>query len=548
MSVPLPALQNRRGPGGHRMTFREIKSPPTRQLSLGTRSFSSESLVSRPVEQVDSAPIKETHILEDKKPTFQSVLQESQKIWKLVKVNRLFDQSVSPKIRRNKIKKAIQKSLGKLQVCSAKLNKMQIVLNKKRTRILERTHENLIQKCRFHQKSKVIRNIIEEYRLEINNLKQQHIQRIYQNINDLNRLASLVQRDEPDTTFSINIDALKIDMDSFPNSNEDAIELIRKKEILKRYYSRTMPFTFSYNRISLDELIKTCYKTYQPDLLVFDDDGTSSISFQIFLENNTKEFLIDIEKRIQASVLQPQNCGTYIIQQCEAFIELFKLNKNHVLPILFILFSRHFFSKIYVNEISEPLSAVVYNAAYLERLIILKKLMPTAYGSAPKYMPESMRAMPLKMIPDNNPYKEAMVLLQTLSFHICPIDFCRQVHCALRVIHQIAFDIAFNEGKGPNGQLIGKDDFELTFDELFDITTVIFLLSDPICAFFMVKLYAPYIHGLKMPSEFNFAFTNLKAICEMISKMDVNDFVEQAKNTTLPKIIELETDPLNIMK
>ena len=95
------------------------------------------------------------------------------------------------------------------------------------------------------------------------------------------------------------------------------------------------------------------------------------------------------------------------------------------------------------------------------------------------------------------------------------------------------------------GKVIAKSDHLLCLDDLFDISLLVFLLSNAIPIYPLVKSFQPYYKGLEMTSDLEFAFTNIEAIISHIELMDLNSFLQTAKE----RINEsLEIDPLNIMQ
>lgn len=88
-------------------------------------------------------------------------------------------------------------------------------------------------------------------------------------------------------------------------------------------------------------------------------------------------------------------------------------------------------------------------------------------------------------------------------------------------------------------------DHVLNYDDLIDISLVVFLLASPNQLYPIVLEMEPFLDGMKLNSEYEFAFTNLLAMIKHIENTDIIQLKKTIK-TNIDK--EAEFDPLKIMR
>lgn len=181
---------------------------------------------------------------------------------------------------------------------------------------------------------------------------------------------------------------------------------------------------------------------------------------------------------------------------------------------------------------------------FAAKVKVLYQHSPFELGFTENFLPNKYKTIALSAFPDNNPYKDAIMIFNKLPFYTCPIDFCRTMHEGLKVVQCIASQISFNEKSQATGKIYAKSDHLLCLDDLFDITLITMLMSNPIPVFQMVETFQPFIQSLQMTSELEFAFTNINALMEHIKNLDIEKFAKDAKMRAEE---EMEIDPLNIL-
>ena len=173
----------------------------------------------------------------------------------------------------------------------------------------------------------------------------------------------------------------------------------------------------------------------------------------------------------------------------------------------------------------------------------MRLLSPIAFGINESFLPAKYRTVPLAKFRDNNPYGESVGLLVSAALQCCPIDFSKVIYDALKSIQAIASKISY-DAKVAAGKVEAKGDHLLCLDDLADVTLIVFLLSEPCALATAVNNLGPYVQGLQMLSELEFAFTNIAAVVRHIMELDFDKFMEEANARSATV---LETDPLNIM-
>ena len=313
------------------------------------------------------------------------------------------------------------------------------------------------------------------------------------------------------------------------------------KENDKRYLclseAKKKPIKVNREQIELSKVTRLCQSIISNDFFI--DYGTAESFFFNILE---KCNLSTIQKRLQIIERNPNSIGNAILTTTNEFI------KNNNLPldalsIYFILFTRYYFCHIYENTlINVILSSDV--KLFASKVDFLRKQSAIGFGLSQNFLPAKLKSVPLYTFPNDNPYSKAIGFFSMLPYYYCPIDFCKQFHETLKEIQNAASEISFKKSM-EKGKVIAKSDHLLCLDDLFDISLLVFLLSNAIPIYPLVKSFQPYYKGLEMTSDLEFAFTNIEAIISHIELMDLNSFLQTAKE----RINEsLEIDPLNIMQ
>jgi hypothetical protein len=142
--------------------------------------------------------------------------------------------------------------------------------------------------------------------------------------------------------------------------------------------------------------------------------------------------------------------------------------------------------------------------------------------------------------PPDNLYQTAIAIFDALPYFICPIDFCMALHEGLKTLQNIASERSFEYLKA-KGTWSAKRDHLLCLDDLVDVLTIVFLLANPMPTIGIVLAFEPYIHGLEMTSELEFAFTNISAMVGHLLEVTMEDFIQE---TRAKAVAAMEFDPL----
>jgi hypothetical protein len=215
-----------------------------------------------------------------------------------------------------------------------------------------------------------------------------------------------------------------------------------------------------------------------------------------------------------------------LLRSSQEFIKANDL-PDDALSILFLLLARLCFKKLYEGELGRMIVHSDYKG-FTNRVAHFRQLSPSDFGITENFLPHVLLSVPLAEFPDQNPYKDTIALFERLTYYICPIDFCMNLHVALRRLQNIASSASF-EYVNSRGTLSAKRDHLLCTDDLVDISTVIFLLGNPVPVSALVQAFEPFIHGLEMTSELEFAFTSISAIVTRLLELDVDSFMQEAR-------------------
>jgi hypothetical protein len=210
------------------------------------------------------------------------------------------------------------------------------------------------------------------------------------------------------------------------------------------------------------------------------------------------------------------------------------------LPIVFLLFTRYYFQRLYESEIRHEIARIDF-ADVGARVTQMRQLNAAGFGVTEAFLDWRTLTAPLSTVTvDGNPYRTPIETFERLPYYVCPIDFCVTLAEALRAIQNIASRCSF-EYLSRRGKVSAKRDHLLCLDELVDVSTVVFLLANPVPTIGLVLAFEPYIRGLEMTSDLDFAFTNISAIIRHILDLNMEEFMQAARAKAEAA---MEIDPL----
>ena len=353
------------------------------------------------------------------------------------------------------------------------------------------------------------------------------------------------QRENPDVELTVDVQALLDRLDGFPTLSPEARTLKRHQSMMKAYYGsliRSPPQQIPVSK-RLHALFFKCEKLIDPQTQYFRDRSDDLIEFENVLRQMKKPFIERLNERVEKCVVEPQLIGAAILEQSADLAKTIKVDYEKTLPVWFVLFSRVFFDRIYVKTLAaQPLSSAAVE--FQRRVYRIRKLTPVAIGAGAEFLGAKLKTLRLIDFPKMHLYSAAVAVFAQLSYVVCPIDFCKAANDALSVVQAQAQAFSFTEYLHTTGCVGAESDHALSLDQLFDIGIIVFLLADPVDVLTLVEHFGKFVGALQLPSAFQFGFTNIKAMCDYVMKLDMNKFLEEARQR---QDLDQEIDPLNIL-
>lgn len=344
----------------------------------------------------------------------------------------------------------------------------------------------------------------------------------------LGEVVHLVQLHK-DFDMTIKFGAMDVERDM--RAFEETDEEIKKLKVQIRRVKSAMTLV-KVKKAKFDEMIKEAKQDFDPVSGYFSDNTRAEAMLMEFLERGAIE---GFNKILEQATRDKDSIGKLVLGVSREFL---KDRGEQELQVVFILFCRCIFARIYPRDLYTSV-----NGEFDRRVMEMRRLPSVAFGINQSFLPARYRAMPIREMPVDNPYRESVELLLIASFQYCPIDFCKRICDALKSIQAIASKISY-DAKAAKGVVEAKSDHLLCLDDLSDITLIVFLLAEPYAMAPLVNYFEPYVPGLEMTSELEFGFTNISAVIRHIMDLDFDKFMEEAKQKTSS---EVEADPLNIL-
>jgi hypothetical protein len=295
----------------------------------------------------------------------------------------------------------------------------------------------------------------------------------------------------------------------------------------------------------LDCVFAKCAETYDAKATYFPDSGSAELLFLRALDELPSSFHRRTDHRLARCLAEPHRVGITLLDQCADLIRERSLTEGATQMFLFLLFARLYFSEIFLKSFGQqtPLASPM-SLDFQDRVHRLRRLTPIGFGLCEKYLETKLLGSRLVDFAGENGYSAAVGLFAEMNFILCPIDFCVKAQAALEKVQETASKNAFESDQRRTGQVLAKSDYSLSYDELFDVAMVVWLLSDPIDTIGLVRAYDPFIAGLQLPATLNWAFAIVKGLCEFVVGLDMREFVNQARQRMLR---DEEMDPLHIL-
>lgn len=350
--------------------------------------------------------------------------------------------------------------------------------------------------------------------------------------------------EQPLRGFKIKILELLDFMNEFPWSYHPAAKLKRQELTMKAHVKMMIEESKKETGIDkrLSAIFLRCEQRIDDELGYFPDHGIEERFFEMAIEQMNPEFGKRMNVRIFKCIADPTKIGAMILDQCTDLAQAKKFDLDKTVRYMFLFFARLYFSRIYEKSLAtQGISPGVYE--FQRRVYELRKVPPVGFGFGEKFLVTKLKTLPLNGFPSEHCYTEAMGLFQQLAFQVCPIDFSRMGHNALAEVQKQARRLVFENYQKETGQIVAESDYSLSLDELFDITFIVFLLSDPVDTWTLVQSFRGYIKSLQLPSPFAFAFTNISAMCDRIMSLNMDEFMKEVK-VRLDQ--DQNVDPLNI--
>ena len=277
-----------------------------------------------------------------------------------------------------------------------------------------------------------------------------------------------------------------------------------------------------------------CTKLFNTEMGFFPDEGVAESLFETSVGDG-----FGVQKRIDMIMVNPAVVGKAILASANEYLKAHDMKESD-LQVYFILFCRLYFSRLYLGELGNIIKTYNYGE-YARKVSQLRALSAIGFGFTENFLDDKYKAMPLNSFPRDNPYRQAIDRFEQLPFHTCPIDFCAACHAALRVLQNIASEISWSLKEQQTGKIYAKSDHVLCLDDLRDITMIVYLLGNPVPVAGLVHAFDPFIRGLELTSELEFAYTNISAMVSHILSLDIDAFMKEAATRTEEM---MDVDPL----
>ena len=423
--------------------------------------------------------------------------------------------------------------------------KIQKEIDKKRARLEEKIAD-LEGDSTKTPKMRAAQLITIEMRQRLNEMRDEFLDKMRE---DMLRIMSYVKafhEENPMKAVKIKISELNDFLNDYPWSYQPAGKLKRQELTMKAHLKRMIEESKKQTGLDkrLSAIFLRCEKVIDDELGYFPDVGIEEGFFETAIEQMKPDFTKRMNVRIFKCIADPTKIGAMILDQCEDLAQEKRFEKEKTIRYMFLLFSRLYFSRIYEKSLStQGIGPGVYE--FQKRIYELRKLPPVGFGFGEQFLSPKLMALPLNQFPQEHLYTTAMGLFQQLNFQICPIDFCRVGQLALAEVQMQARKLVFENYQRETGQIVAESDYSLSLDDLFDMTVIVFLLSDPVDTWTLVQSFRGYIKSLQLPSPLAFAFTNITALVDHIMGLNMDEFMQNVK----ARLDEYQNiDPLNIMQ
>lgn len=357
---------------------------------------------------------------------------------------------------------------------------------------------------------------------------------------DISGLLDIVQTRKSHKEIKINISLLELKLDSFVSTNPQYLLTIQRRKTIKHMLASQT------TEVNLNKMVDRVKELFNPNTTYFIDDGSTQNTFEIIVAQMEKDDKESLSKKILRAVERPNLIGQLILASAKEFISKRDLSQDDVLQYFFILFTRYYFNEMICFHLKNDILRCNISE-FSRRVQTLLYLSPNEIGLTQNFLPEKLKSIPLNIFPEDpsvNKYANAISLLRTLPFFYCPLDFCHRFHECLKIIQETASQYSYEEKLKKTGKLYAKSDHLLCLDDLFDITLLLLLLADPVPIYPIIFTFHPFINGLEMTAELEFAYTNIHAMIQHILELNMDELVHTAKTRSEEN---LDIDPLHIL-
>ena len=445
--------------------------------------------------------------------------------------------------RRSRITEELSKSIDKLVSVYERIGDCQDKIDQKREAI-EHDRAAVMADRETSPDCRAARMMLLDIKEKLQHEHDQFLEKLKQDMMYLLNYVNAKHRENPDLEITIDIDALMDYIDAFPGNCSAAAALKRHLSIMKarRTTHSKSPTPHSSATKRLMEILSNCEKLIDQEVGYFRDKDNMQIDFGNLMLRMNSSFVKRMNIRIARCISEPALAGRLIIDQACDLAKCKKLDINKMCQIMFLLFTRLYFDEIYARLFA---SQTMRSQAgeFQNRVFQMRDLTPTCIGVGSRFLTPKFRTLRLSDFPRMHMYTAAVDVLSQLNFITCPIDFCKVASDAITLTQCQAQSFSHGDHAQQTGQIVAESEYALSLDELFDISLIVFLLSDPVDTLTIVTQLSPYIQALEVPSSLDFGFTNIKAMCDYIMSLDMDAFMRDARKRVQ---FDQETDPLNI--
>ncbi|OHT01634.1 hypothetical protein TRFO_31509 [Tritrichomonas foetus] len=374
---------------------------------------------------------------------------------------------------------------------------------KEKIREIQGDIKNVCQRKDASFQNKILLYLKYQENIKIVNYYTKYVKSHIVYVNNLVEIANIVQREHPHAEYIIHTDEIIKSIKKKP----DVSYFEDRKKILARKIQNVSSEEKSLKiNNMLDAVFISCEEHYNESFDFIEDDGL--IDFEKAIDSTSNIYHGGLLNAIKRLIDNPKNSGEIIIELCQVFIEKFHATHQNALRYLFIIFTRYVFSRVYTMFAHQKI--IVSDLLFINKLNKLRNCSPNDFPPSLKFLPSELHNVKISDFPDDHFYSSCVADILFLQFETCPVDFCYAAYKALNHLQKVAASFLHQSSEKD------QEDCQLSLDELLDVTTIMLALASPVELRRMVTTFAPFVCGLRLSSQLEFAFMSLQSACDHV--------------------------------